>query len=212
MAKESSPTQQFVEIDTFRDGTVILKNGSLRAIVMVQGVNVYLKTETEQNAIVGAFQEFLNALDFPIEIVIHSRKLNIVKYLDLVNAQKEKETDDLLHTQIEEYIAFIRDLVSTSTIMSKRFYVTVPYDVISVSGGGGLFGKSKSKEELSEDFETKKYQLDQRTDVVMGGLQRIGVNAVRLGTEELVELFYNFYNPQETEKVNIDIAKRLSLT
>ena len=101
MPKESQPTQQFIEIDTFRDGTVILKNGSLRAIVMVQGVNVYLKTETEQNAIVGGFQEFLNALDFPIEIVIHSRKLNIVIYLGLVNAQKEKETNDLLRTQIE---------------------------------------------------------------------------------------------------------------
>ncbi len=206
MAKESLPTQQFIDIETFREGTVLMKNGNLRSIIMVRGINVYLKTEDEQNAIIGAFQEFLNSLDFPIEIVIHSRRLNIVQYLEKVSARREQETSDLLRTQIDEYIAFIRDLVATSTIMSKRFYVIVPYDTF-----GASVKKGKGDDSLPQDFATKKYQLDQRTDVVMSGLNRLGVNAARLGTEELVELFFNLYNPQETEKVGIDIAKKLSL-
>ena len=208
MPKESSPTQQFIDIETFKDGVVILKNKGIRAIVMVRGINVYLKTENEQNAILGTFQEFLNGLDFPLEIIIHSRRLNIVKYLEKVSAQREKETTDLLKIQLDEYIAFIRNLISSSTIMSKRFYVVVSYDSISLS-----HKKSVGKDDtLAQDFETKKYQLDQRTDVIIQGLNRMGLNAARLGTEELVELFYNLYNPQEVEKVSIDIAKRLSLS
>ncbi len=208
MPKESSPTQQFIDIETFKDGVVILKNKGIRAIVMVRGINVYLKTENEQNAILGTFQEFLNGLDFPLEIIIHSRRLNIVKYLEKVSAQREKETTDLLKIQLDEYIAFIRNLISSSTIMSKRFYVVVSYDSISLS-----HKKSVGKDDtLAQDFETKKYQLDQRTDVIIQGLNRMGLNAARLGTEELVELFYNLYNPQEIEKVSIDIAKRLSLS
>ena len=208
MPRESSPTQQFIDIETFKDGVVILKNKGIRAIVMVHGINVYLKTENEQNAILGTFQEFLNGLDFPLEIIIHSRRLNIVKYLEKVSAQREKETTDLLKIQLDEYIAFIRNLISSSTIMSKRFYVVVSYDSISLS-----HKKSVGKDDtLAQDFETKKYQLDQRTDVIIQGLNRMGLNAARLGTEELVELFYNLYNPQEIEKVSIDIAKRLSLS
>ncbi|MEK7498253.1 MAG: hypothetical protein AAB611_00125 [Patescibacteria group bacterium] len=208
MPKESSPTQQFIDIETFKDGVVILKNKGIRTIVMVRGINVYLKTENEQNAILGTFQEFLNGLDFPLEIIIHSRRLNIVKYLEKVSAQREKETTDLLKIQLDEYIAFIRNLISSSTIMSKRFYVVVSYDSISLS-----HKKSVGKDDtLAQDFETKKYQLDQRTDVIIQGLNRMGLNAARLGTEELVELFYNLYNPQEIEKVSIDIAKRLSLS
>ena len=212
MPKESQPSQQLIDVDTFRDGTVILKNGGLRSVVMVRGINVFLKTEEEQNATIDAFQEFLNSLDFPVQIIIHSRRLNIVGYLEKVAARRDEETTDLLKTQLDEYIAFIRDLVTTSTIMSKRFYVVVSYES-GLSGGTktGFFGGTKNTEELNQDFATKKYQLDQRTDVVKGGLTRTGVNVARLGTEELVELFYNLYNPQETEKVGIDIAKRLSL-
>ncbi|MDE1970746.1 MAG: hypothetical protein KGI50_04210 [Patescibacteria group bacterium] len=213
MAQESQPTQRIIDIETIRDGTVILKNGGLRAVVMVRGINVYLKTENEQNSIISAFQEFLNGLDFPIEIIIHSRRLNILGYLEKINARKEQETNDLLRTQIDEYLAYIRDLTSSSTIMSKRFYVVVSYDMIALPARkGGLFPRaSQNTSALPTDFETQKYQLDQRTDVIIGGLQRTGVNAARLGTEELVELFYNLYNPQEIEKGGTDIAKRLSL-
>ncbi len=200
-------TQQFVDVERIRDGVVELKNGSLRSVVMVGGINFELKSEEEQNGIISAYQNFLNALDFSIQIVIHSRKLNIDHYLEKMNQVRDREENELLRNQVAEYIEFVRGFVKENEIMAKNFFVVVPYD------GGGIaelkqgfsrflpFGKKKNEaKEKQETFEQKVMQLRQRVDETVSGLERIGLRAIALNDDELVELYYNLYNPETVEK------------
>jgi type IV secretory pathway VirB4 component len=200
-------TQQFVDVEEIKDGIVFLRSGGLRAVVMVAGTNFELKSEEEQDGITGAYQNFLNALDFSIQIIVHSRKLNINSYLEKMAAIREKETNELLRNQASEYIEFIRSFVKENEIMTKNFFVVVPYE------GAGLgelkkgalslfsFGKKKNTDkEKQESMEQKVSQLRQRVDEVLNGLERAGLRAVVLNDEELLELYYNLYNPESTEK------------
>lgn len=212
--KESQPTQQFVEIEEIKDGTIILKNGSLRRVLIVSGINFELKSEEEQNIIIYAFQEFLNALDFSVQLVIHSRRLNIEGYLNKLRKRKNQEENELLKNQIAEYIEFINSFIQSNPVMTKTFFAVVPYDPIVVPSGGKKifdflkFGPLKNKTALSEKtFEEKLTQLNQRTDQVIEGLSRIGLRVVALEDEELIELFYNLYNPESREKRELEIAK-----
>lgn len=212
MPKETQSTQQFVEIEDVRDGTVVLKNGSLRRVLIVSGINFGLKSEEEQDAITYAYQGFLNSLDFSLQILIHSRKLNIKRYLEKLNERKDKEPNELLGNQISEYIEFVRSFVESNAVMSKTFFVVVPYDPIVIPKGGkkilGIFGfGGKSGSPLEENFEQKLIQLDQRTDQVIAGLNQTGLRAVPLNDQELIELFYNLYNPETVEKEELKIAQ-----
>ncbi len=216
MAQELS-TQQVIEFESIKDGVIILKDGSLRQVVMVSGVNFDLKSEEEQNVILYAFQSFLNALDFSIQILIHSRKLNIDGYLELLDEREKQETNELLKNQIAEYREFIKTFVETSAIMSKTFFVVVPYEAspISLEKGvksnvkgllEGLMGKKKSPQ-TQEDFEIMKQQLFQRTDQVINGLRGIGLRAIPLENQELIELLYNLYNPEKVEKEKLKLQE-----
>lgn len=196
-------TQQFVEIQEIKDGVVTLKNGGLRCVVIVAGTNFELKSEEEQDIITSAYQSFLNSLDFSIQILVHSRKLNINRYLERMKQIREKESNELLKTQVDEYVQFIQGFVKENEIMTKNFFVVVPYE------GGGLgnvkrglfsFGKKKSKSEKSETYEQKVSQLRQRVDQVLSGMERVGLRAVVLNDDELIELYYNLYNPETIEK------------
>lgn len=215
MANNQATTQQFVAIKEIRDNVVYLKNGGLRQILIVSGVNFDLKSEIEQNLIINGFQNFINMLDFPIQVFIHSRKINIDSYLEKMAQFKEKEPNELLKIQIDEYIQFIKIFVEQNAIITKNFFVVVPYDPlpINVSGGlanqglGGLFkglpfGKKKSTVEEAEEKTPAQglQQLSERVDQVLEGLTQIGLKASILNDEELTELFYNLYNPQLTEK------------
>ncbi len=211
--KESQSTQQFVEIEDVRDGVVILKNGSLRRILMVAGINFELKSEEEKNVITYNYQNFLNALDFSVQIIIHSRKLNIDEYLEKLSEKGNQETNELLKNQIFEYIEFIRSFVELNAIMAKTFFVVVPYDPIVIPSGGkrflGLFkiGATKKNESpLEQSLEQKITQLNQRTDQVISGLIQVGLRVVTLNDEEIIELFYNLYNPEAVEKKDLKIA------
>ena len=200
-------TQQFVDIEEIKDGIVKIKSGGLRAVIMVAGVNFELKSEEEQDIITAGYQDFLNSLDFPLQIVIHSRKLSIDKYLKSVQERREQEPSELLRNQIDEYIEFVKSFVKENEIMTKTFFVVVPYE-----GGGaaamkkGLFGifsgkKGKNaKKEKEESLEQQLTQLRQRIDQTLGGLERIGLRAVVLNDDELTELYYNLYNPETVEK------------
>ena len=216
MAQELS-TQRVIEFESIKDGVIILKDGSLRQVVMVSGVNFDLKSEEEQNVILYAFQSFLNALDFSIQILIHSRKLNIDGYLELLDEREKQETNELLKNQIAEYREFIKTFVETSAIMSKTFFVVVPYEAspISLEKGvksnvkgllEGLMGKKKSPQ-TQEDFEIMKQQLFQRTDQVINGLRGIGLRAIPLENQELIELLYNLYNPEKVEKEKLKLQE-----
>jgi spore coat protein CotF len=180
---------------------------------MVSGINFELKSEEEQNIISYAYQNFLNTLDFSVQIVIHSRKLNIENYLNKLAERQSIETNELLKNQISEYIEFIRSFVELNAVMAKTFFAVVPYDPIVIPGGGKKildffkFGSKAKTPILEESLEQKINQLNQRTEQVINGLSQIGLRVVALNDEELMELFYNLYNPETMEKKDLRIAK-----
>ncbi|MEX0930393.1 MAG: hypothetical protein WDZ79_01800 [Candidatus Paceibacterota bacterium] len=211
MAKRSTPSQKFIPIKEIRDDVVVLKNGSLRAILMTSTVNFGLKSKEEQESTLYQFQNFLNSLDFSTQICIQSRKLDIRPYIHLLEERQKEQVNELLKIQTKEYIEFIKTFTSKTNIMAKHFYVIVPYTptTISTSGGGilgglkGFVGMGGSKEEKKEaaeqTFEQQKSQLEARLSVVEQGLIRSGVRTARLGTDEITELFYQTFNPGETD-------------
>ncbi len=212
MPKEAQPTQQFVDIEEIKDGVLILKNGGLRKVLMVSGINFELKSEEEQNVITYAYQNFLNALDFSVQIVIHSRKMNIDGYLEKLRERENLETNELLKNQISEYLEFVKSFVETNAVMAKTFFVIVPYNPIVIPGGGAKLlsflgvGAKKKTAPLEQTLEQKMAQLNQRTEEVINGLSQIGLRVVALNDEELIELFYNLYNPQTIERKELKIA------
>lgn len=216
--KEAIATQKFIEIEGVKNGVLILKGGGLRQILMVSGLNFDLKSQEEQEAITQAYQAFLNSLSFTVQIFVHSRKLNIDGYIQKLGAVETQEPNPLLRNQLAEYREFIRSFVSGNTIMTKTFFVVVPFDSIQIPEAGkkvtnkifGLFSKKKAQQEEQpqaapgeEDFRKNANQLEQRVDQVVAGLNQIGLRAVPLNDSEVVELFYNLYNPEGSEKKNI---------
>lgn len=210
MPKNLGNTQDLVELESIQDDTLILKDGSLRQIIMVGGVNFSLKSEAEQDAITYAYQNFLNSLDFPIQTIIHSRKINIENYLELLSGRVKEEPAELLQNQIEEYKEFIASFVKDNPIMAKTFLVVVPFFSVQLPNKQTLgrfipfFGKKTEEEnaapERNADTEKSLEQLRQRTSQVIEGLRAIDLEVKILDNEELVELFYNFYNPSTVEK------------
>ena len=205
MAK-SEATQKFVEIKEVRDGVVVLKNGSLRSILMTSSLNFALKSADEQASTLFQFQNFLNSLDFSVQIFIQSRDLDIRPYITLLEERHKAQVTELMRVQIREYIEFVKNFTESANIMSKNFFVIVSYAPSIFSGGEGIIslivkkaGRSKSKEK-SKSFEENRTQLEQRVAVVEQGLMRTGIRVARLGTEETTELLYKMFNPGELEK------------
>lgn len=200
MAKQT-PTQQFLEVDEIREGIMILKDKSLRGVLMVSSLNFALKSEEEQTAIIYQFQDFLNSLDFSLEIAVQSRKLNVTGYLDKLKTLEEKQKNELLKTQTVEYRKFIQDLISRGSIMSKNFFVTIPFALIETQSSqkSGLFSK-KTILNLTEDvFQRAKVQLWQRMEFIALGLRRCGLQSSPLSSSELIELIWSLHHPEEAE-------------
>lgn len=204
----AAPAQQFLSIDAIREDTLLLKGGALRVVLMCSSFNFALKSTDEQDAIIFQYQNFLNALDFPIQFVVHSRRLNIEPYLASLADRQKEEQSDLLKIQIGEYIEFIKTFVDATNIMSKSFFVIVPFTPTVLEQQGvvsrifAALGMGK-KDDATADarvFEERRHQLWQRVDTVIEGLQRFGIRSAPLNTEELIELFYGLYNPTEFEK------------
>ena len=206
---KSAATQQFVPIKEVRNGVVILKDGSLRALLMASSINLALKSQDEQEAVIGQFQNFLNSLEFTVQFFVESRALDIRPYVALLEERYTATLDDLMKIQIHEYIAFIKDFTERANIMAKNFFIVVPYDPAMIARGGGIAGtlsnlmssKGPSSDVLAdEQFEQYRTQLEERVAVIEQGLVRTGVRVVALGTEEVIELFYKLFNPGELEK------------
>jgi hypothetical protein len=201
-------TQKFVDLESIQDGIVTLRGGPHRTVVMVSGVNFELKSEEEQDMIVSAYQNFLNSLDFTIQIIVHSRKLNIDRYLEKMRGVHEQEGNPLLKNQLSEYVSFVQGFVKENEIMTKQFFIVVPYEGIGFTdvkkGIGDVFSflskKKKSAQQTQETIDQKRSQLRQRVDSVITGVEQIGLRAVSLQDDELLELFYNLYNPETVEK------------
>lgn len=209
MAVKSKATQEFVPIKEIRDGVVILKDGSMRLILMASSINFALKSEEEQAGVLLQFQTFLNSLEFSTQIFIQSRRLDVRPYLALLKERLKAQLSDLMRIQIQEYIEFIRKFTEETNIMTKTFFIVIPYARTGLPTKKGsplenLFPSKKSSKEKTEEeleaFEEVRSQLEQRANVVKQGLARTGVRAVPLGTEEVTELYYKFFNPGETEK------------
>ena len=210
MAINSKATQDFVPIEEIRDDVVILKDGTIRMLLMASSINLALMSEDEQRSVLMQFQGFLNSLEFSTQIFIQSRRLDIRPYLVLLENRLKEEVHELLKIQIREYITFIRTIAHSTNIMSKLFIIVVPYsppksvtsNSTSYTKIAQLFGKKKvvstgpSQSEV-EAFEEARTQLEQRAGIINQGLSRTGVRVVQLGTEELTELYYHLFNPGE---------------
>jgi type IV secretory pathway VirB4 component len=206
LREATKSTQEFVPIGEVRDGIVVMKDGGLRAILLASSINFALKSEDEQTAFIVQFQNFLNSLDFSVQIFVQSRQLDIRPYLATLEAQFKEQLDDLMRVQIREYIQFVKSFTEAANIMTKNFFVVVPYaPSVSVAQGGATsllpFGKKKTDPAAANrTFEEQASQLEQRVSIVQQGLVRTGVRTVQLGTEEAIELLYKMFNPGEEGK------------
>ncbi len=205
-------SQELVDIENVRDNTLVLKDGSLRQVIIVGGINFSLQSEEEQNTLILSYQNFLNSVNFPIQIIIHSRKINIDHYLAELASRAKEESSPLLQNQITEYQEFIRQFVAENAIMEKTFLVVVPWYPVGIAPvSGSIFGKlpffgKKANAEAEEAaaretrFKTDLEQLNERSLQILQGLSTMGLEAMVLKDDALVELFYNFYNPGTTER------------
>lgn len=229
MPTQTAKTQQVVAIKNVKNGVVVLKNGSLRKVVFVEGINFDLKSEEEQQLITNTYQSFLNALDFSVQINLHSRKLNIEDYLANLAKKRDEEPNELLKVQLDEYSEFVKSFVGENAIMAKSFFVVVPYDPVGVPGVsqakpflGKIFGRSaswrkkpmdSSEPVIASDGQVNPVHLEQlelRVSQVIDNLRQVGLRAVALNDDELVELYFNYYNPATIEKRGEVIGREAS--
>ncbi len=196
-------TQQFVPVKEIRNGVITLKDGGYRGVLICSSVNFGLKSADEQHAITLGFQNFLNTLDFSIQIVVNSRKMDLRPYLAILEEKAPEQKSELMRIQLHEYIEFVRSFTDQANIMTKSFYIVVPYAPHVSAAGAVSFLRRESASAKSASaetsFEEDRAQLEQRLTLVAGGLSGTGVRAVPLGTEEIIELLYRSFNPGELE-------------
>lgn len=215
--KTAVSTQSVLDIAEIKEGTVMLRDGSLRAVVAVSSTNFSLKSTDEQAAIINSYQSFINSLNFPIQILMQSRKLDVHSYLDKLRSVVQEQTNELLRMQTQEYIEYIAKLIEFASIMNKTFYVVVPYfsGVVNKQSFFSKFGKilnpvSGISSEKTE-FEKSRELLTQRVNQILGGLGGIGLRSIVLSTEELIELLYNSYNLSSTQQIKIRKIEELDM-
>lgn len=207
MSIDAQATQDFVPVKEIRDGIVVLNTDELRALVLVNPINLSLKTDDEQRAVFGQFMGFLNSLDFSTQIVVQSRRLDITPYLLVLEKKYESQTEPLLKIQTKQYIEFIKDFTDQNSIMTKNFIIVVPYgtEVFGFEKSGffsKLFGSSKKGATAQErkDFEEARTQLEQRIGLVQGGLSSCGLSSSVLNSDEVTDVLYKVFNPGDRRK------------
>ncbi|MBI3290863.1 hypothetical protein HYZ76_01115, partial [Candidatus Falkowbacteria bacterium] len=209
--------QSSLDIAEIREDAVILKDGTLRSVILVSSINFSLKSEDEQNAIIAAYVGFLNFLEFPLQIVIQSRKLDIDGYLNRLKKVEKEQTNELLRMQTAEYRQYVSELVEIGDIMNKRFYIVVPYDPLSDKQKSwlkkflGVFSAAKEVKLNQEQFEKRRHALWQRVEHVITGLNSMSLKAVVLDTQSLIELYYNTYNPDVSSREKLVEVDKLRL-
>lgn len=197
-------TQTYLRFAEIRDNILVLKDGGMRAVLKCSSINFNLKSEEEQNAIIYSYQNFLNSLEFPIQVLVRSKRLNIDDYIEQVEALAEKQQNLLLKQQTQEYALYIKKLVEYADIMEKEFFVIVPYEPGRNQASFGFqsfFQRLAPKDSYMEikrrhaEFNQLKKALSQRTNIVKSGLDNCGIRTKQLKTMEIIELLYNSYNP-----------------
>lgn len=210
---QKAATQLHLRIAEIRDDAVVLKNGGLRAVLKVSSMNFNLKSEEEQNAIIYSYQSFLNSLEFPVQIVIRSRKLDLDVYIEKLKGIAEKQTNTLLQRQTKEYIEYIQRLIEYADIMEKEFYVVIPQDPGRTVGQNFVekfWGRMHPEDSIGaiikrhQEFDQLKKNLNQRATTITSGLENCGLKVSQLPTAELVALFYQIYNPITARNEKVD--------
>ncbi|MBX4187776.1 MAG: hypothetical protein KW793_01420 [Candidatus Doudnabacteria bacterium] len=214
--KPTSSTQTFLDISEVKQGTIVLKDGSMRAVIVVSATNFSLKSTDEQNAIIGSYQQFLNSLDFPVQILMQSRRLDINGYLEKMRGIMQNQTNELLRMQTQEYIEYVAKLVEFASIMNKTFYVIVPFSIEAAKSGflgrvGIMFNPAGAIKLKKEDFDRNRENLYRRIDQVVSELGSMGLRSLVLNTEELVELLYNSYNLNTGSPIRIKNIEELEM-
>jgi hypothetical protein len=200
---KAGKTQEFVPIKEIRNGIIILKDGGYRGVLICSAINFGLKSADEQHAITLGFQNFLNTLDFSIQILINSRRMDLRPYIALLQDKAPEQKSELMRIQLREYIEFVRSFTDRANIMTKSFYVIVSYTPqVSAAGAVSFLRRDSAATKTAAgktSFEEDRAQLEQRLSLVASGLAGTGVRAIPLGTEETIELLYRSFNPGELE-------------
>ena len=225
IASRANPnsTQNALQIAEIRDGIVIMNDGSFRSVVMVKSINFDLMSPQEREAVEFSYQGFLNSLYFPVQIFIHSRKVDLSPYIARLDKIRTEHENMLLALLMEDYINFMDQLSVQTNIMDKKFYVVIPYfpavDVQKAltasknlfTGIGTLFSKKQQHVTINEaDLEKAKAELRNRVQAVLGGLMQCGVQGLPLDTQELIELYYDVYNPDTATRQELKNFNDLS--
>jgi type IV secretory pathway VirB4 component len=205
-------TQNSLPFAEIRDGIAIMNDGSFRAIVRAESINFDLMSPQEQEAVEYAYQSFLNSLYFQTQIFIKSRKVDMRPYLERLSKIRTEMDNLLLSMLMEDYIYFISDLVDQTNIMSKEFYIIVPFypdesaqKIIeqTKSSLSKLVSKESDHKEIiinEQDLDKAKIELKNRVQNVVNGLVQVGINSSPLSTQELIQLLYNTYNPDTASR------------
>lgn len=195
-------TQSSLIINEIKDGIVIMKDGSLRSVVLTSAINFDLMSQAEQDGAEMAFQGFLNSLHFPVQIVIKSRKIDLDNYIDKLKKSRDDQDNPLLADLMEDYIANVQSLIEEVNIMDKQFFVVIPYFPITAPDKANIVQNlttilkpANVVSVNSVDFENSKKELRQRVQLVANGLAQMGLRAIPLNTQELIDLYYTSYNP-----------------
>jgi hypothetical protein len=209
-APRSNPnsTQNTLQIAEIRDGVVIMSDGSFRSVVMVKSINFDLMSPQEREAVEYSYQGFLNSLYFPVQIFVRSQKVDLRPYIERLDKIRSEHDNMLLALLMDDYITFMSDLSQQTNIMDKRFYVVVPYFPVAditkaitqsknfFSGLVDLFNSKEKHVTINEpDLNKAKDELRNRVQAVLNGLQQCGIQGLPLDTQELIELYYDTYNP-----------------
>jgi hypothetical protein len=215
--RPSNSTQKFLDIAEVRDDMVVLNDGSVRGILLVSSINFDLKAEDEQAAIISSYVGFLNTIDYPLQIMIQSRPLNIDDYFQRLKKMEKEQTNELLRIQTADYRQFVAELLTLEKIMSKKFYIVVPYSPVADKGRkfasrfGAVFSTAKVVRLSRKRFEEFSEQLTKRCNFIQAGLSSMGLRSQRLSTQALIELYYNSYNPSMFQKQPLEDINKLNV-
>lgn len=215
--KKIASTQEFLDIQEIRDDVIILKDGTLRAVLLVSSINFALKGEDEQNAIIQAYVSFLNNLEYYLQIVIQSRRLDIDRYLERLKNREKELTNELLRMQIADYRKYVNELLELGEIMSKKFFVIIPYNPLSDKKKSFFsrlletFTAPKLIKLKTERFLYQRNELIKRVEIIIGSLNSMSLSAVLLDTQGLIELFYNTYNPETSQQEKLEDVGQLRI-
>ena len=212
--KKKLSTQDYIDIGEIREGIVINRDGGLRLILMASAINFDLKSEQEQNALIGQYQNFLNSLTFPIQILMHSRKLDLTGYLEKLRQKSLIEKNQLIKIQIDDYVVFVKRLLTIANIMDKKFYIIIPMNPPSVQSRN-FFDKilnpiNRLDVKISpQEFKRFKNELSERANTIISGLGSLGIRTIPLNTQQVIELFYSSYNLEEAIKEKLTPSEEL---